>query len=280
MFQSILIPVDFSINTKVAINKALLLAEKGSSIHLFHIQSYPSATIADIAYSYLSSRQASAEKMEIDERLNDLCKEVSQERGNVYVFSSHTLADSIQHAIVEKAREIRADLVIIGKHTMHSWFPFLNTVVPGRIASQLGIPVLTVKPGAMHNGIKTVVVPITSPETKQITDLIYFICQKFKSRIHLVTFMNDGNTMADPAVSALLKTYQWLKMSIHCPVEYALLDGNNHTNAIIEYAEKTNADILLVNPETENKTGWLSRRISDLLPPESRIQILAVSKSA
>ena len=37
-FKSILIPVDFSINTEVAIKKAVALAEVGTAIHLLYVQ--------------------------------------------------------------------------------------------------------------------------------------------------------------------------------------------------------------------------------------------------
>ena len=38
-FKTILVPVDFSINTEVAINKAVEVADKdGANIHLLHIR--------------------------------------------------------------------------------------------------------------------------------------------------------------------------------------------------------------------------------------------------
>ena len=88
--------------------------------------------------------------------------------------------------------------------------------------------------------------------------------------------MNEEPEVDDHNASALLQVYQWLKTSIHCPVEYAVLQGHNKAKAILAYAEKINADILLVHPETETKIGWLNKQISDVLPPASKMQVLAI----
>ncbi|HET7898016.1 MAG TPA: hypothetical protein VFL47_10110, partial [Flavisolibacter sp.] len=65
--------------------------------------------------------------------------------------------------------------------------------------------------------------------------------------------------------------------SLRCPVEYAVVHGSNKAKAILQYAEKTGADILLVQPEKETKIGWGDRHISDVLPRGSKMQVLAVA---
>jgi nucleotide-binding universal stress UspA family protein len=39
-FESILIPVDLSVNTELAVKKALTLSESGTVIHLLYVQTY------------------------------------------------------------------------------------------------------------------------------------------------------------------------------------------------------------------------------------------------
>jgi hypothetical protein len=88
--------------------------------------------------------------------------------------------------------------------------------------------------------------------------------------------MKAENAAVDFNPSALLQVYQWLKTSIHCPVEYAVLEGQNKAKSILDYAEKVNADILLIHPESESRIGWLNKQISDVLPPASKIQVLTL----
>lgn len=184
-------------------------------------------------------------------------------------------ASSVQQAIAKKARDLQTDLIVIGKNSNHTWFPFLNTVIPSELAELTGTSVLTVKPGALHNKIKTAVVPVTDELTQKKTDVIAALCKKCKMRVHLVTFINGDHVPEGFSASPLLQVYQWLKNTLHCTVEYTVLHGNNKAKAILTYAEKINADVVLVHPESETRIGW-NKHISDVLPSQSKVQVLAV----
>jgi len=44
----------------------------------------------------------------------------------------------------------------------------------------------------------------------------------------------------------------------------------------LQYAEKNNADILLVYPKKETQLSWWNGHIPDVLPADSKVQVLAV----
>ena len=272
-FKNILIPVDLSINTEVAIKKAIDLADEGTYLHLLHVQSYG---LTAMAQRFLIKSNAVGNREIITQKIDQWKTSIEECTEGITVHTWISIRDSVQKAIEEKAREIDADLVVIAKNSHHSWLPFLNTVLPNRLATTTGAAVLTVKTGAIYSKIKTVIVPITNRTAKHKMEAISVICKKFRVKIYLVTFMNEEPEVDDHNASALLQVYQWLKTSIHCPVEYAVLQGHNKAKAILAYAEKINADILLVHPETETKIGWLNKQISDVLPPASKMQVLAI----
>jgi hypothetical protein len=105
---------------------------------------------------------------------------------------------------------------------------------------------------------------------------LVLLCKKTRLNIHLVTFVDEKNTPSEFSASTLLQVYQWLKTKLHCPVEYAVVHGSNKAKAILQYAKKNNADILLVYPKKETQLNWWNRHISDVLPADSKVQILAV----
>jgi hypothetical protein len=184
----------------------------------------------------------------------------------------------IQKAIINKAKEVNADLVVIGKKKAHPWLPALNTVIPNQISKKSGCAVLTVKQGAMNSKIKTLVVPVTDNVPHHKMDAIQAIGKKFRIKIHLVTFLNDAHVPEQFSASSLLQIYQWLKTAVHCPVEYTVLHGASKTKAILSYAEKIGADVLLVHPVSETKIGWRNTHISDVLPSASKVQVLMVQQ--
>lgn len=265
-FKTILIPVDFSINTEVAINKAVdIIGGDEAAMYLLHI--CPSRSLSPIGDS----------KKHKEEQLLDVLKEtIENSHGSITVNIRVKWSDSVQETIVKAAKEWVVDLIIVGQKSTHSWFPFLNTVMPVDLAERSGIAVLTVKPGALHCKIRTLVMPVIDDVSKQKVEAVIALSKKFKLKIHLVTFAEGNRAPSEFSKLALLKAFQWLKDTMHCTVEYSVLNGYNKAKAILDYSKKIDADILLVHTNSETKIGGFNRHISNVLPAASRMQVLTM----
>ena len=264
-FKNILVLVDFTLNTEVAVTKALevLDKEEKSFIHLLHVVKPTSFSVRDTLPA-------------VEEKVNKWKESIEEYNASTTVCCWIKKASPVQKTIKEAAHELNCDMIVIGQSSSHSWLPFLNTVLPMQLAEGSGIPVLTVKPGALHNKMRTIVVPITEHIEDIKLNALEILCRKGKLNVHLIAMMDENNLPVNDAASALLQVYQWLKVKLHCPIEYSVVSGTNKAKAILQYAEKCSADILLVDPEKETKIGWYNRHISDVLSPASKVQILAV----
>lgn len=269
LFKNILVPVDLTVNTEVAVEKAMQLAGRGGIIHLLHVQGnklpYTSRYLA--RNGGLNARDA--------DKLDEWKRVIQHSGSGIKVCIWISANGSIQEAVERKAKQLMADLIIIGKQSHHTWFPFLSTVVPSEIAQSTAIPVLTVKPGSLNSSVKAIVVPIAMGNPERKIRVISAICRRFTVKIYLVSFMKN-NTPSDFNSSSLLTMYQRIRAFSHCPVEYAVLHGANKAKAALEYAKQMDADMLLVHPDAETKIGWPSRYISDVLPATSKMQVMAV----
>jgi hypothetical protein len=277
-FKTILVPVDFSINTEVAINKALEVADKdGATLHLMHVLS---DKLSQLSSQNNNKQYDSIVKGPTVEQMIMEWKTTIQETNPHITVCCWVLHhSSIQQSIGKKAGKLKADLIVIGKKSNHNWFTFLNTVLPSDLAKTTGCAVLTVKPGSLRNKIKTLVVPVTEDIPKHKMEAIAALCKTNRLKVYLVSFMTEGNVPVQFSSSALLRLYQWLKDTLHCQVEYTVLHNDNKARAVLLYAEKVNADMLLVNPISETKIGWMNRHISDVLSPDSKVQVLAVHQT-
>jgi nucleotide-binding universal stress UspA family protein len=275
-FKTILVPVDFSINTEVAVRKALEVVDKfRGNIHLMHVTpQMKSNLITVVKKSYRDEPKLPAEQLLLEWK-----RTIVDSIPTINVGISLEHHSSIQMSIEKKALQLKADLVVVGKKSNHFWLPFLNTVLPNELCEVTGSAVLTVKPGSLHNKIRTLVVPITTEVPRSKMDAIAALSRKTSLKVYLVTFSNENNIPADFSASALLKVYQWLKESIHCQVEYSVLHGSNKAKALMLFAEKINADVLLLDTSSETKVGWMNRHISDILEPGSKVQVLALNRT-
>jgi nucleotide-binding universal stress UspA family protein len=261
-FKTILIPVDFSINTEVAIKKTLEIIGPGqSTVYLLHVNNTKSVTPGQ----------------DVEEKMLEHWKQNIENSDPLVSVVNHIIWNSpVPHAIVSMAKKWGADLIVIGQKSNHSWFPFLNTVVPTDIAEQTGVAVLTVKPGALHCKIRTLVMPITGNVPPHKMEAILALSRKFKLKIHLITFTEDEKSISEVSKLEVLKVYQWIQDTMHCTIECAVLKGYNKAKAILDYAKRIDADMLLVNTKSETKIGSFNRHISNVLPAASRMQVLTL----
>lgn len=278
-FSKILIPVDFTVNTRIAIRKALSLCEgTNAAIHLLHVINERPARLFSI-HQYFANNSFSSDHIGLQacrENLEKYRTYILSIRRDIEIAEWITIQKSIEEAIIEKSKEISADLIVIGTNSHHSWLPFLNTVVPATIAKKSGVAVLTVKPGSVNDAIRTVVVPVGEGFPYNKVAAINALKKRFRFQTRLVTFRStqDGAVIVPGSV---LNAYRILKNNPDSQVSYEVLYGTNRAKTILDYCNRVNADLLILNPETEMKIGWLNRQIPDVLPVHSKTQILAIN---
>src|SRR4051812_39789289 len=233
-FKNILVPADFTINTEVAVEKAIEIADKeGSAIHLLHLLH---------SFAHLASGQSALmEKpdQETASRMLRQWKEYIEERNPSFrAFTEIVSGMALKEAICHNAGAIGADLIVIGKNLPLNRLTFSSKMVTSELAERSGIPVLTVKPGSLHKPARTIVVPVGEELPQHKMDILAALSRNNRIRIHLVSFLNESNEPDNFSANSLLNVYQWLKNVLHCPVEYVVLHGNNKPKALLAYAEK------------------------------------------
>ncbi len=279
MFKNILLPVDFEINTELAVKKAIELSDSAeTTVHLYHVQK-PAFPFRSIFKSIWPDNSVLKNfvKDELHYKLTQWKELIETNYPNIKAVASIEHSIHIQKAIIQKAKGIKADLIIIGKHSHHKTFTFQNTVSPNKIAKSTGCPVLTFKPGSVYTTIRSIVVPIGPVIPQRKVELIVALKQKFRITIHLVTVISKKQNASEFSAYSLLETYRFLRDIVQCPLDHEVLHGENVAQLTFDYAKSIKADMLLVEPESETRlSSFPSKHIIDELRPNSTLQILAV----
>lgn len=279
-FHNILVPVDFTMNTDLALAKAFEMSQgELKALHLFHVQRMAVPGFLKLLQRYItgySRRQMNEDRQLLMERLEKVRDRIKATHGEIPIYISASFGDPVEEAIVRKASRLKTDLIIIGKKSHHSIFPFRNTVVPSRLASQTGQPVLTVKPGSLDQEIKTVVLPIAGRSPQRKLEALEALRKKYKVQVRLVTFEEDEKNISQ-ARQSLFEAIRRLRSFQTIPVDYEVLQGHNKARVLLRYCQKVGADVLIVHPELETRIStWGNRHISDMLPANSKTSVLAV----
>jgi len=269
VFNKLLIPVDFTTNTDLAIKKAIGLVEADRTVlHLLHVV-YPHRPIEALA---------------AQNQLEELGYRISETRPDLAIKTHILKGYSVQRMIIECARMLMPDLIIIGKqHNRRNWtiFPprnwfFSRNISPDLLAQRTNYPVLTAKPGSDDGRTRIIVIPIRNFLPERKLEWAIVLARKYRAQIHLLAMQSHYQGEGLP--QAFLKAYHFLREHLQHPIEFATVAGHDLARATLKYAEEVMADLILVNPTTESeiKSFKGSKHISDLLGKDSKIQVLDV----
>jgi nucleotide-binding universal stress UspA family protein len=274
-FTDILLPLDFSLNTELAVKKAIELGTPGkTNVHLFHVK--PGFSFAFRVSDDALALHAKDKSLKAPiEKLDKWKARITEGLPGIDVNMEIQRGGDVEGAIIEKARTLQPDLIILAKRSNHFLFPFLNTVSPDRLTIETNCPVLTIKTGSQYKKTKLIVIPVSDHIPKRKLELVETLARKFNMEIHLLAIINEKSDLHFSS-HALLETFRHLKEKHHCNVTYQVLHGKNRVKALLEYSQQVNADILLVNPSETKNSYSFGKQISDELPPDSPLQILAV----
>lgn len=273
-FEKILVPVDFSVNTKVALNKAIDFAVPGiTEVMLLHVRQpkvFPGANI------FLPSRITST--ADIQMAMYKVEEEIAAYDPSIISQTNIISSNNVEETIIDVAATWKPGLIIIGKTNHHSFFPFLNTVISANIAGQTHCPVLTVKPGALQKKLATIVMPIGDFYPRRKLEMLSTLSIKTHLNIHLVSVLDIDQQPDNHSASIVLQVLKQLRSRLNCTVQCSIVHADNKAIATLRYAEKVKADMLLVNPEAETSIStWMSRKdIADVLKPVSQLQVMSI----
>lgn len=266
-FENILIPVDFSLNTEVAIKKAVGMAGSEQAVlHLLHVIKpgrHPKHLFA----------RWTAEK-ELDNWRGTIRDKYPLARVRVHVLQG----SSVQEMIIECAGGLKPDLIVIGKKNPPRRWSFFHGVLPAVIAKKTNSPVLTVKPGSADSKTRIILIPIRDFMPERKLEWAVLLAKKYRAQVHLLAIQEQAEKREFALPQVFLKAYHHLRERLHHPIEYSATGRQNMAKATLDYAELIRADMILLNPETESGMSGLAgyRHISDLLGKDSKIQVLDV----
>lgn len=266
-FKKILIPVDFSLGTEIAIKKAIGLVDpKDPEIYLQHV------------VKNITGAKAKFNMWEAEKKMSQWKTTIQESVDGIKVMTGILPGASVTKEIVDSANLLSPDLIIIGKQGDKRWWPFSDSVSPDQIAKKSNCPVLTVKPGSFHKKTRVIVVPVSHVVSERKLELAILIAKRCRARIHLLAIQGTGKGRETGLSDSFLTAYHQLKEQLHNPVEYLTLSTRKFARTTLHYAESVMADMILVNPETESGIFTItgSRHISDLIASNSNIQVLDV----
>jgi len=274
--NKILIPIDFSKTSKLALEHAAHLCKAfNSELHLVHI--YKTSTI-DVLPN-LTATSASIPNYEglkdmVIEELDELGKKFSEKFNVGYNIEVKT--GSVSKGILETAKDCGADLIVMGTHGVSGFEEFFLGSNAYRVVTSSTIPVLTVQEQADRMGFENLVLPIDSSQhTRDKVSEVVALAEKFGSKVFIAQLVREED---DTAIMNLkVQQVEDHLQNKNIAFETTVLHNDNIAKATLDFAKKVEGDLIAIMTDQENYTGFFVGEYAQQIVNHSKIPVLSIT---
>lgn len=274
--NKILVPIDFSEQSLIALSQSYNLANKiNAQLILLYVIEEVNPMVKRL-YKELNEIRGAVES-----NLKNLAEEKTKETG--LQISVQIEEGKIYNKIVEVAQNEKVNFIVMGtKGNLNSKFIGSNA---NKVVKTAPCPVITIK-GKNHKvGCDKIVLPLDlSKETSDKVAKAIEIAKLFRADIYIVSILKTGK---EEIVNKLKEQLYIVRKhiereNIKCVAEVVkiLKSEESLANAVIKYAEKIEADLLMIMTQQEKdiKELFIGSKAKEVIN-NSEIPVLSIQPS-
>jgi nucleotide-binding universal stress UspA family protein len=271
-----LIPINFTGKNKWAIAKAIEIANSfDCNIHLVSIVHHAIVPILPVEASFFTPYESHADRMNHYERLKQLAAKYSNElccNGKIEI---SVLEGNPEKKLTQYIKDFDMDMVIIGLSKFNLVQRIISSTSISSLARKTNVPVLAVGSSGLIRHFKKIILPLHDDISIRRIKMATMLARTFKSTIYMVTLRKENNA-AEKIINEGLQMVQSIST---IPVQGIILEGKNLAKTTLDFSNKINADLIMINPLREfNLPGWWNRLTNKLLSYSSRVPVLTINK--
>ena len=249
-YDRILVPTDMSDFAKLALRYAVLFQQRtGSALTLmFADEFYFPVDLLEMPMGYYLEN-APETKKKLSEQLRDYVQ------ANVPLGADALIVqDAPARAIVNTAKDTRADLIIMGTHGRHGWRRALLGSVTESVLHDTDTPVLTVTPSLMKTDaekqIRTILCPVNF--TRVARESLAHACtlaQAFGAELVVMYVAEALDEEHAPQVESAFSQWVDPQVQSHCSYRQLFAHADDAAAKVLETAQELKVDLVVVGAQ-------------------------------
>lgn len=272
--NKILIPIDFSETSQLALDHAVYMAELfGAEIiflHVFETFSYQ----MEISQMLIQSVKVGDV---VKEKLESLAQDTFKKSG--VKVSTEMATGSVAANVVETAERLGVDVIIMGTHGASGFEEFFVGSNAYKVVTKSAVPVLSVQTHSNKVGYKNVVVPIdSSKESRQKLRYAATLAQKYNSSLHILSLITDPGEDTDHKFNIIEDQIAAFLNENEVAFDMKRLTGDNIAKMTMDFANEIEADLIIIMTEQEpNIAGFILGQYAQQVVNHSKIPVLSIT---
>jgi nucleotide-binding universal stress UspA family protein len=244
----ILVPTDFSEQSKIALQHAIDIAKKtGGEVHLLHVME--ESGILDNLFSRDDNDQ---KDQELWEKLTMLANEFDPSNRNI---TTTLLAKGkIEEEIVKVSELVGANIIVMGTSGAETFAKRLVGSNAIKVIRESRIPVITLKGTPKRENYETIVLPLDlTKETREKVSKAINLARNFDAEIKVVSILlNDDEDVKIRLKTLLNQVTSFIAgAGIKCTSDFKIAKNEDLGEEVIKYATEVDADIIMIMTQQE-----------------------------
>lgn len=274
--QKILIPIDFSETSLLAIEHGAFMAKlfKAELILLHVLEKHWESFNIVVPEVVIENLSEFTDKIEA--KLNELAENIRKEYGVLSTIISAT--GNIFNEIIEASKDSKADLVIMGTHGVSGFEEFFVGSNTYKVVTKSVCPVISVQTHAKKIGFKDILLPIdNSLHSRQKVNYAIGLAKQYGSKIHIVGLLDTDDIIVAKKMDIILDQVQKYIEENELSFSREILNGKNQSVTTLKYADKVNADLIVImTDQEEDLSGFFIGPYAQQVVNHSKIPVMSI----
>ena len=277
--QKILIPIDFSETSMLAIEHAGFTAQlfKAELILLHVVEKHWEQ------FSIIAPELRISEPSDLINAIEKKLAEVAADIRAKYGVRSTAITSSgnIFNEILSISKENNVDLVVMGTHGTSGVVEFFIGSNTFKMVTESECPVISVQAQAQKLGFKDILLPIdNSSHSRQKVNQAIVIAKHFASKIHILGLGDPSDETAGKKFEIKLDQIEEYIKKCNLPFSRKTVDAKNQAKTTYEYAKSINADLIVImTDQDEILTGRFMGTYAQQIINHSKIPVMSIPVS-
>ncbi|MCX6295989.1 MAG: universal stress protein [Bacteroidetes bacterium] len=274
--QKILIPIDFSETSMLAIEHAGFTAQlfKAELILLHVVEKHWEQ------FSIIAPELRISEPSDLINAIEKKLAEVAADIRAKYGVRSTAITSSgnIFNEILSISKENNVDLVVMGTHGTSGVVEFFIGSNTFKMVTESECPVISVQAQAQKLGFKDILLPIdNSSHSRQKVNQAIVIAKHFASKIHILGLGDPSDETAGKKFEIKLDQIEEYIKKCNLPFSRKTVDAKNQAKTTYEYAKSINADLIVImTDQDEILTGRFMGTYAQQIINHSKIPVMSI----
>lgn len=245
--QKILVPVDFSDTSILALRHACFLAKltKGEVLLVHIIQKNHEAFGVIEPNVHLDDSMKDVANL-MEKRLRQLAHDLHHEFG--IVVKDIVSNGNVSMELVKIGKEEKCTLIVMGTQgysALEMIFIGSNTL---KVLSGSNIPVMSVRTPADKDGYNNIVLPIDSSQhSRQKVNAAIDLCHEFGAKLHVLGLTDSSDSNFDMKLKTIFAQIEDLAKKQNVVATHELIEvPPNKAKATLAFADKVKADLIMI----------------------------------